>query len=92
MIIRKYEECFPFLFLTLFFLSFVFFLTGSVATKKIRELGFKGLIIGLSGDDRCMEFKENGADKFLMKPVNRKQLSEALRSESISQIRKSHTV
>ena len=75
-----------------FFYLFRTFFLGSVATKKIRELGFKGLIIGLSGDDSCTEFKENGAYKFLMKPVSRKELSEALRSESISKIRKSHTV
>ena len=51
---------------------------GSVAVKIMRDLGFNGVIIGLSGDHEESEFIRCGVDKVLLKPINRIVLEEAL--------------
>ena len=51
---------------------------GSVAVKIMRDLGFSGVIIGLSGDHEESEFIRCGVDKVLLKPINRIVLEEAL--------------
>ena len=50
---------------------------GPAATKEIRSLGYKGLIIGVTGNalqEDIDTFISNGADKVLIKPVNIEQL------------------
>ena len=44
----------------------------------MRELGFNGLIVGLSGDDDKSEFRQSGVDRVLLKPINRIILEEAI--------------
>lgn len=51
---------------------------GPEATKKMRDAGYKGLIIGMSGDDSSNSFMLNGADNFLLKPVCWEELRNAL--------------
>jgi two-component system, sensor histidine kinase len=48
-------------------------LEGPAATKQIRDLGYKGLVIGLTGQLQPEEqqlFKEQGANHVLAKPVD----------------------
>lgn len=48
-------------------------MNGSEATRRLRELGFTGLIFGLTGnvfDEDIKEFKDAGADEVLSKPLN----------------------
>jgi CheY-like chemotaxis protein len=49
---------------------------GCEATKRIRELGFTGFIISVTGDSAtdAAVMLENGADVTLQKPVNVKEL------------------
>jgi response regulator of citrate/malate metabolism len=54
---------------------------GVVATKKMRDAGYKGLIIGMSGDNSCTSFLQSGANNFLLKPLCRKELTNALVSD-----------
>ena len=54
---------------------------GTEATKKIRDLGYVGVILGVTGnvlDDDVREFKAQGADEVLPKPFEPKQFIEAL--------------
>jgi CheY-like chemotaxis protein len=47
-------------------------MNGVEATKKLRELGFPNLIIGVTGnvmDDDLAEYLDSGADKVLLKPL-----------------------
>ena len=44
---------------------------GTEATKRIRDMGFAGIILGVTGnvlDDDIKEFKMHGADEVLPKP------------------------
>ena len=46
---------------------------GTEATKKIRDLGYVGMILGVTGnvlDDDIKEFKAQGADEVLPKPFD----------------------
>ncbi len=57
-------------------------MNGPEAAWNIRELGFNGPIIGVTGlmDDDCDEFIRLGADVVLCKPVNVAAIWKALRS------------
>jgi DNA-binding response OmpR family regulator len=54
---------------------------GFVAVKEIRNLGYTGLIFGVTGssseDDHDI-FVESGADEVLVKPLDLKKLHEAI--------------
>ena len=44
---------------------------GTEATKRIRDMGYSGIILGVTGnvlDDDVKEFKMHGADEVLPKP------------------------
>jgi len=48
-------------------------LTGPEATKKIRKMGFKGTIMGVTGNvlsEDVQFFKDHGADEVLAKPIS----------------------
>jgi CheY-like chemotaxis protein len=52
-------------------------LNGPEATKQLRTLGYKGIILGITGnvlseDIEC--FKEHGADEVMSKPVSLKHI------------------
>ena len=52
-------------------------LNGPDAVKSIRELGFDGLIIGITGhagEDELNAFTTNGANQVIVKPVNTVEL------------------
>jgi two-component system capsular synthesis sensor histidine kinase RcsC len=55
---------------------------GPMTTRAVRELGFKGFIIGLTGqlqEQEKHEFMESGVDKVLSKPVDLVTLEMLLR-------------
>ena len=55
---------------------------GPTATKKIRDMGYKGLILGVTGNALPSDidvFVDHGADRVLTKPVNVDSLRIALR-------------
>jgi CheY-like chemotaxis protein len=55
-------------------------LGGPEATAEIRALGYLGAIIGLTGDDSSFKkFLSCGADSVMLKPVDLRTLSRALR-------------
>ena len=46
---------------------------GTEATRRIRDMGFVGIILGVTGnvlDDDVAEFKSQGADEVLPKPFD----------------------
>lgn len=46
---------------------------GTEATAKIRKLGFRGLIVGITGnalDDDVKDFMDHGANKVMTKPFD----------------------
>ena len=46
---------------------------GTEATKRIRDMGYRGMILGVTGnvlDDDVAEFKALGADEVLPKPFD----------------------
>lgn len=48
-------------------------LNGPDATQAIRKLGYKGVIIGLTGldhDDSLINFIDSGANQIILKPIN----------------------
>ena len=48
-------------------------LRGTIATQKIREMGFHGLIIGVTGNalpEDVKEFLDHGADGVVPKPFD----------------------
>eukprot|EP00602_Paraphysomonas_sp_CaronLab_P009960 CAMPEP_0185037908 /NCGR_PEP_ID=MMETSP1103-20130426/32928_1 /TAXON_ID=36769 /ORGANISM="Paraphysomonas bandaiensis, Strain Caron Lab Isolate" /LENGTH=539 /DNA_ID=CAMNT_0027576101 /DNA_START=710 /DNA_END=2329 /DNA_ORIENTATION=- len=52
---------------------------GPTATKEIRKLGFRGKIIGITGNvlpDDVVHFKEHGADDVFAKPIEVGKLAE----------------
>ena len=54
---------------------------GMQTTRELREMGFKGLVIGVTGDaaeDDIRIFKEAGADAVLPKPITFRQLEDCL--------------
>eukprot|EP00607_Mallomonas_marina_P002249 CAMPEP_0182439230 /NCGR_PEP_ID=MMETSP1167-20130531/86308_1 /TAXON_ID=2988 /ORGANISM="Mallomonas Sp, Strain CCMP3275" /LENGTH=265 /DNA_ID=CAMNT_0024632879 /DNA_START=341 /DNA_END=1138 /DNA_ORIENTATION=- len=59
---------------------------GPTATKKIREMGYNGLIIGVTGnalDDDIKHFKTQGADDVLPKPLDVNALQSLLRENGM---------
>jgi CheY-like chemotaxis protein len=57
---------------------------GPEATRLIRELGFKGPIIGLTGQpgrDEAAYFMSQGADAVLLKPLQMGVFMDTLTSE-----------
>jgi signal transduction histidine kinase/CheY-like chemotaxis protein len=59
---------------------------GPTATKEIRDMGYKGLIVGLTGnvlpEDKAF-FKAKGADEVLTKPADMVQLTSILRKHCV---------
>jgi CheY-like chemotaxis protein len=57
-------------------------MNGPEAVKKIRQLGFTGVIVGVTGvmDDDINTFVDAGADLVLLKPISLDALWKALRS------------
>jgi CheY-like chemotaxis protein len=56
-------------------------LNGPDAVKSIRELGYDGLIIGITGhagEDELNAFTTNGANQVIVKPVNTKELKDII--------------
>ena len=50
---------------------------GPIAAKEMRELGYTGLIIGITGnvlEDDTSQYITSGADKELFKPIDMQQL------------------
>ena len=61
-------------------------MTGKEASRKLRELGYKGQIYGLTGDigDADIdEFIKSGANSVLAKPIDTKRFDALLRSTSL---------
>jgi len=59
---------------------------GPTATRKIREMGYKGLIIGVTGnalDDDIKHFKVQGADDVLPKPLDLNALQYLLQENGL---------
>ena len=57
-------------------------LSGPEATAAIRAAGYTGLIFGVTGntfDDQIADFKSKGADMVFAKPLNMKELHEAIK-------------
>ena len=57
-------------------------LSGPEATAAIRAVGYTGLIFGVTGnsfDDQIELFKSKGADMVFTKPLNMKELHEAIK-------------
>ena len=57
---------------------------GPTATKHIRELGYKGIILGVTGNglpDDIASFIRQGANRVLLKPVNAATLAGAVEFE-----------
>ena len=55
---------------------------GPTATRKIRELGFNGVIIGITGNalpEDVRVFLASGADKVMPKPLNMSEFMEAMK-------------
>jgi CheY-like chemotaxis protein len=56
---------------------------GLQATQQLRQLGYTGLIIGITGDasaEDAAEYRRYGADDVLCKPITKSILSLALSS------------
>ena len=56
-------------------------MSGPEAAKRLRELGYKGLIIAITGnvmDSDVASFKAHGADEVLPKPLDMKALQRIL--------------
>ena len=54
---------------------------GPTATKEIRRLGYKGIIIGVTGNSLLIDietFMKAGANDVLLKPLNFKALEKAI--------------
>lgn len=53
---------------------------GPVAAKKIRELGYRGLIFGATGNalpEDIQDYLDHGADYVLIKPISITSFKEA---------------
>jgi CheY-like chemotaxis protein len=56
-------------------------LSGPEATAAIRAAGYTGLIFGVTGntfDDQIKDFTSKGADMVFAKPLNMRELQEAI--------------
>ena len=52
-------------------------MNGPTASKHIRDLGYKGLIIGLTGhalSEDVKDYLDSGADKVIVKPLRKEVL------------------
>ena len=70
MVERARSDAMPFTLITMDFQMPI--MDGPTATAKIREAGYKGLIIGVTGNGTAEDiayFLSQGADKVLIKPV-----------------------
>ena len=57
---------------------------GPTATQLIREMGYKGLIMGVTGNGLSVDvdtFLRSGANRVLLKPVDTAMIAAALSSE-----------
>ena len=69
-------------------------MNGMEATQELRTIGFKGVIIGVTGDGRAESisgFIERGADDVLVKPITHDQLLACLK-DCVKRRQKSITV
>jgi len=60
---------------------------GPTATKKIRELGYSGLIIGLTGntwDSDMNLFLAHGANRVMLKPLDLRLFDEIVQGATLS--------
>jgi CheY-like chemotaxis protein len=56
-------------------------MSGPQAIKQVRELGYNGLIVGVTGNgaaDDIVAFIDAGADSVLVKPVSLEQIQQLL--------------
>jgi CheY-like chemotaxis protein len=63
---------------------------GLQATRQLRQRGYTGLIIGITGDasaEDAAEYREYGADDVLCKPITKTALSSALSKERTEVLR-----
>jgi CheY-like chemotaxis protein len=61
-------------------------MNGPEATRRIRQLGYKGMIVGVTGNTMQFDidtFKSNGVDYVLPKPLNMSALESLLKRNSI---------
>ena len=65
-------------------------LRGTIATRRIREMGYRGLIIGVTGNalpEDLKEFLDHGADGVVPKPfdieVFKMKLQECMRLRAL---------
>jgi DNA-binding NarL/FixJ family response regulator len=60
-------------------------MNGPDAIAEIRKLGFKSLILGVTGDEDHASFMRAGADGMMMKPVKADELLKILRKAMSAQ-------
>jgi CheY-like chemotaxis protein len=63
--------------------NFMKTMNGPEACKHIRELGYNGIVIGLSGnvlDDDVADYLQHGANHFMSKPIDMIKLTSHLRN------------
>lgn len=68
---------------------------GTEATSKLRQLGYKGIIIGITGnalDDDVKDFTDHGADKVLPKPFDLLEFKKALLAIAREKLKKSSSI
>jgi CheY-like chemotaxis protein len=52
-------------------------MSGPEATAKLRQLGYRGMVIGVTGNalpEDIAKFKRSGADHVLIKPIHTEEL------------------
>ena len=54
-------------------------MNGPDAVVEIRKLGFKSLVLGVTGDEDHVSFMKAGADGVMMKPVKADELVKLIR-------------
>jgi DNA-binding response OmpR family regulator len=62
-------------------------LSGLLASKELRRLGYKGIIIGVTGNFQSEDievFKGHGADAVLGKPISMKEFDDLVSTFSRS--------
>ena len=68
-LVESAEEAFDVIFMDMYMASAEKQLLGTEAVQELRSAGVTGIICGCSGNDMESEFKTNGADTFLLKPL-----------------------
>jgi CheY-like chemotaxis protein len=61
-------------------------MNGPDAARRLRELGYKGLIVAITGNvakEDADRFKAHGADEVLPKPLDMKNLQKCLRDHGL---------